>query len=597
MNKNLVSWYQGFGANSFYANFKRSPGGFIASGAGIIKGLVPEASDVKIRFTEDVGTAACLPTTPKTILLAKYLSEVDDDESSKIPEGLDTGDVYDRVSAALGAIVHEAMHIKYSPDDIKSAIDMTKEFFTLKKVGKTSLIKALINIVEDVYIENKAVVHFNQIAWMIEAAWDFWLPSEGSWDGELPKTKEELVAAINWIISAKNPKNLNPTTPAKAKIFELLEDAKYCDWIHDRVAVAISIEDLLISEIEDLDDLESGENDDSSEGSEGEGNSNSSDDFFGTFGQVDKELVEKIIKEYQDVLDGKKEYHDHYLDVLSQPGFVSTESDKNIEYVDALYFPREHEWKPDVDERWGRLEQIAYALSTGKPVDYIKTKRGSKLGDLSRIATDGKVFNRQIGNSSKPGRTSMPSTKEFIILVDCSGSMMSYGKINRAFSAVVGAVSAIKKSRHQVSAYGFTGDCSYGQSKFRDSVIIFPLIVEKEPLSVMDQRISNIYTNELMFNNYDGYSIQAVGKEFKGNGKKYLIVISDGQPAGRDYSGMQAVEHTQREVLKLKKRGVNVICISIDKHAIASNDIIYGRDFNIHNDDPNAIDKVIEQLI
>lgn len=611
MNSDLSKWYEGYGRHSFYASIKYNPKGFIASAAGLIKGLVPESFDVHIRLTDDIETAALIPSNPKVIVLAAYLAETDPDVAkSKLPKGLlDCGDIYDRVAAALGAIVHEVMHIKYSPNDIRQAIAMAMKFFSLDKMGETVCFKPLINIVEDIYIEDRAVSEYSKIAWMIQAAWSYWLPQPSSWSGEQPKVKEDVFAALNWLASIKNPKNAILSTPLKEKLYSMLDDAKYLDFVHDRVMLASEIEKLLVSELEDVDEIElpenekcnnPGNNSDDSEDAESKSENESggsSTDSYGTYGKASQEVIDKLIEAIESGEDFGEPHENAEIDVLSQPSIVDSSAKVKIEFIDPALIENKGSWSPSVDSRWEKLEKIAYAISMGKPVDYIKTRRGSKIGDLSRIATDGKVFNKPIGNTSKQGRTSMPSIKEFIILVDCSGSMLSGGKLDRALSATVGATSAIVKSRHQVSAYGFTGDCSYGFSKFSDSVVLFTLFKDKDSLDLMIDRVKSIRDNRTTYNNYDGYSIDAVVKEFKSNGNKNLIVISDGSPAANGYGGIAAIEHTKNIVAEARKKGINVICISIDKSAIRTNDMIYGEGFNIHNDDPNAIDLVIEKLI
>lgn len=82
--------------------------------------------------------------------------------------------------------------------------------------------------------------------------------------------------------------------------------------------------------------------------------------------------------------------------------------------------------------------------------------------------------------------------------------------------------------------------------------------------------------------NYDGYAIAEAGFFFTERPrKKILFVLSDGIPSGIGYSGSPAIEHTEAVVGLLRKKGINVFCVSLIQSVVDSNDIIYGRRFNI----------------
>jgi nitric oxide reductase activation protein len=66
-------------------------------------------------------------------------------------------------------------------------------------------------------------------------------------------------------------------------------------------------------------------------------------------------------------------------------------------------------------------------------------------------------------------------------------------------------------------------------------------------------------------NNYDGYAIEYVGKKLINEEaeKKYLIVLSDGYPAGWDYGGEDAMDHVREVTDSLLKKGIHVVQLAI----------------------------------
>lgn len=66
--------------------------------------------------------------------------------------------------------------------------------------------------------------------------------------------------------------------------------------------------------------------------------------------------------------------------------------------------------------------------------------------------------------------------------------------------------------------------------------------------------------------NYDSKAIEVVGKEFRKDSlyeKKFMIVLSDGQPNGHQYGGQPAMEDVRKNVKALEKKGVTMIQIGI----------------------------------
>lgn len=114
-----------------------------------------------------------------------------------------------------------------------------------------------------------------------------------------------------------------------------------------------------------------------------------------------------------------------------------------------------------------------------------------------------------------------------------------------------------------------------GQETNSTDCIMIPYLTAKDDfthrLSICKARRQNI----------DGLAIDYVSKriqELKTDGKKILIVVSDGQPWGDGYSGMQAIKHTRKCVDKARSEGVKVFGVGIQSaFAPEIGDMLYGR--------------------
>ena len=83
--------------------------------------------------------------------------------------------------------------------------------------------------------------------------------------------------------------------------------------------------------------------------------------------------------------------------------------------------------------------------------------------------------------------------------------------------------------------------------------------------------------------NYDGIAIEIAAKKFFSSkpSKKIMIVLSDGLPSADNYGGKTGVNHTKQSIKKLRSSGVSVICLSLVKGVVSSNNEIYGKKNNI----------------
>jgi nitric oxide reductase activation protein len=248
-----------------------------------------------------------------------------------------------------------------------------------------------------------------------------------------------------------------------------------------------------------------------------------------------------------------------------------------------------------LDKRYARLAEVARQRATvNKPYGEDRN-RGTHIRKLNRIATDQKIFSEKISmREHKP--------MQVIILVDFSGSMRStvdgkargtsVSRLEAACSAAAGAAKGLAESRCEVAVYGHTACLDEASN-----VVVWKFKGFNDSLDSMMYRINQTSTL-LTRENKDGYAIQYVGRKFTSRTrKKLLIVISDGSPLAPHYHGAAANEHTQQQVDKLRKQGIEVLSISISDDARYVNDRIYGKKNNIFNESPHVIEEVIKALL
>jgi hypothetical protein len=233
-------------------------------------------------------------------------------------------------------------------------------------------------------------------------------------------------------------------------------------------------------------------------------------------------------------------------------------------------------------------------------------KRGTKIVNtrLYKIATDGKIFT----NHSQ--MMNLPTRSEIIILVDASGSMRTTRGSGSLFITVVKTAfkmfETLKKANIPCAVYAHT---SYNKGSYRSSDQ--PIVYEDQPIvyevashdmgkttsnnEARFQRLSNVSTNQ----NYDGLVIAEVSKKFTHRScPKLLIVLSDGRPSAPRYGGDEAEEHTSK-MIKLARKTVNVICMSLVDRVVDANNDIYGKEFNVDasRDLEGEFERVLQHVI
>jgi nitric oxide reductase activation protein len=212
---------------------------------------------------------------------------------------------------------------------------------------------------------------------------------------------------------------------------------------------------------------------------------------------------------------------------------------------------------------------------------------------LYRILTDGKIFSYR-EKRKKTGRNF-----EFCILVDQSGSMDG-SKIKEAMMAAFTAWESLVSARVPVCLMTHTTVSDSGVLR-EHPIIRIVADHDEHRVDTVQRRASYISRNDYseMRNNYDGFAVNAAvehGFTRTPDRKRYLFVISDGEPAGSVYHGRQAIDHTHQQVEIARDKGIDVVSITVSAGAYAVNDKIYGARKNVKASNPAVLDDLIEAM-
>lgn len=206
---------------------------------------------------------------------------------------------------------------------------------------------------------------------------------------------------------------------------------------------------------------------------------------------------------------------------------------------------------------------------------------------LTRIATDGKIFAKRDATRNTLKRI------EVIINIDFSGSTTG-SVINNELGAAMAMSKTLRAAGIAHSVYGHTS-LRGGRTPFLFHIYSFEMEVTNYDWDARFDKAKEVNLSQ----NFDGVVIKRLGEKFTGrDASKFLINLSDGEPAAPGYSGMAADSHTREEIQNLRSRGIAVFAISVVRHVVNANDRIYGKDFNVDGShDTNAqFQRLIERI-
>jgi len=246
----------------------------------------------------------------------------------------------------------------------------------------------------------------------------------------------------------------------------------------------------------------------------------------------------------------------------------------------------------DPDPRFSKLGQGLRYMFTHNYAPGEPRRKGTKLVPtrLYRIATDQKIF------TYREKKKAIGKDFEIIILMDCSGSMITSQKIEKCVRAGFSAWKSLRQARVRAHLLGHSTADHMGSPGERPAVYVFggPHSSFKD----VARRCSIIlHDNKYLRNNYDGFALLKAAEFFSSNAKKkWLIHISDGAPMAVRYCGPKANLHTRNSAMKLRQSGIDVVSLTIDTGAWEVNDKIYGKEKNVKTTSPRVLYDLLQAM-
>ena len=490
------------------------------------------------------------------------------------------------ISTMLGLVFHEGLHVPHSFSDNLEAFHHSR----MKSITEPNdFVLLFLNLLEDYYVDYFAFTNHKIFWWMFTSAYEYYFPIESMesfiepdvTDGKIT-TAEDAKLFLQAAVLYKNP-NLRSLIIEKAPDLEplLLKCYKVIEY-GDKFERARYI-GATFDEIFQLPDSEQKE----LNKPKGIGAIAALILDMGTDGRSIKPSQSSELSRLMN-------------SIVSR---IDSNQITNVDFIEHEVFhitPKESEASDEIkmDEVFLQLEQLSRALASRIKPKGIRSKKGHRLSDPSRIATDGRIFR-------DPIETKGLLPYEIILFVDCSGSMTSGNKLPRAFGAAIGAAYGLEAGRHKVTILGHTADIG---DMFRDyslpaggpkqNVILYVVKRSHESLPLALGRSHGIILNYPTSQNRDGEAIFAASSFFKeSKHRRAMIVISDGCPVADMYSGDHAVKDTKKYVEKVRALGITVLSLSIEQSAVEPNDEIYGRENNTYSKDPSVIEKILAMLL
>jgi cobalamin biosynthesis protein CobT len=541
-------------------------------------------------------------------------------------------------------IVHEAAHFAYSPPYLVTWADYIEK--RTSRYFNGAIARVIGNIIEDIFIEAEIDRRVPSITWMLDASNGIIFDDKDVAERieaaeefqQAPTSLKGVASVLDALILAKTRSSIAIKSDYVNSLFELARTATEPLTLDDRLEVALSVYDAVMANLIPSMDMcskpsKKGEKGDgkgtdatgtgSPEGeeSEGEGEAGSGEDKAPGRSSMleepevgeDKASVEpsksdiKRLEELEKKSEGLGATHGAKKTSDKLPSGMPAAVNQQVKMLEgnkitlvpsdekgmlrnptSLFIEKPlgmDEGGMELDKRYSRLAEIGRQRATVNRPYGVDRERGHNIRKLYRIGTDQKIFAETLKMSNyKP--------MQVLILIDCSGSM-SGQRVNQAMKAALGAAHGLVEARCEVAVYGHTADTMGGTE-----VIIYRGKTFTEPITLLGPRLKHLLRNERLCQNRDGYAIGYVAKKMTNTQRKRLmIVISDGEPCAPGYSGTAGDDHTRRTVEETRRKGIQILSISISPEANRANNRIYGEDWNVFNEDPGVIDHIVRTMV
>lgn len=595
MNKMTIrNWYSSKVSIPNFQSKSQLKLSFLKNNLGMLHNMLGNGSAVRFFLTgqKEISTAAVDIESKKVYLQVNNFSHISEDRLNP------NADACTAFGAGMGMVAHEFSHLLYEsfhkPDFVNELKVCVSNKFYPQLAGN------IFNILEDIRIEWKFKKDYPVLEWTLDEA-NYYLFGEKaeSFKTEIdsttsqPEKKEDISKFLNYLLIYKSQIFELSDSAIAQKLHSFADRFSKADKLDEQLKVCSELYDFLLENIEsdgeeeDDGDSENKEDKGDSENSEGGDNELESDesDSEGEFGDIEIENIDL------DISDTEKDFENYSVEIKVKD-FLHSDlvDDLPCSIVDVDIKDCSYDLKIANDDRWQELKKVARKKASknrpiGRSKNTGKRPRNSKIHKLS--LRDDRIFGKKekINYNDKP---------EFVILLDCSGSMVmrrhnNKTLLNLALSAGYQATNALKEGRIDVKLFGHSTDDQGG-------VVLYDLN-GKEVYS----KISTInhLSHRFCFNNGDSAAIEMASKQFtRGDRKRILIVVSDGKPQCRLYEdGEDGINRTKESVDAVRRNGVEVVSLSITPEADETNDRIYGEDRNVSADNPQDLVELINKYI
>ena len=278
--------------------------------------------------------------------------------------------------------------------------------------------------------------------------------------------------------------------------------------------------------------------------------------------------------------------NDIFLFMRSLEGSLNTKTELQSEQGTSLY----NEWGEDVNDyraNWSRvreqtlagssltfyrdtaerhaglLKKIRREFQMLKPEGFAKLKRQYDGDDIDLDAVVEFLVDRKAGISpSEKNYTLIQKRKRDIavaFLIDMSRSTKG-ATIEREKESLIIMSEALHEVGDAFAIYGFSGDN-------RDNVDFYRIKDFDDAYD--DKTKKRISAIEDRFENRDGTAIRHTISKLRRRPErtKLIILLSDGKPVDKEYSGTYAIEDTRMALKEAQHFGIKTFCITVDKTA------------------------------
>ncbi|MBI4764302.1 MAG: VWA domain-containing protein [Deltaproteobacteria bacterium] len=216
-----------------------------------------------------------------------------------------------------------------------------------------------------------------------------------------------------------------------------------------------------------------------------------------------------------------------------------------------------------LDKHSGLLKKIRREFQMLKPEGFIRRKRQYDGDDIDLEAVVENWVDRKVGLSPSEKNYTLHQKKKRDIavafLIDMSRSTKG-ATIELEKEALIIMSEALNEVGDAFAVFGFSGDN-------RDNVDYFRIKSFDDPYDhPVKKRISAITD---CFENRDGTAIRHTISKLRRRSErtKLLILLSDGKPVDKEYSGTYAIEDTRLALKEARHYGIRTFCITVDRTA------------------------------